>query len=242
MAIFELFTTPLEPGVNDRREALAGTFEKMKKETRELLCLIESVINGTQAANVRRHQQQQRGFSDGSFDSAVQIKGKQPAYRYYTKHVMDRKLKSLREALTEEKVLAIGKVVFANYKNFMEEVYRRSELRAARTKLKLHGGAHGNNKVSLQNHLQNANQQNGKKKQVAVLPVVTRGDSVKKAVNEATKKPVNNNNNANKKNKNRNKLNKQRRRQEQQNRINGRDQAGGAGSRRGGAKRREQRV
>lgn len=121
MAIFQKFTS-----VQNDRRALKGTFEKMQSDTKALLCLIESVINGTKNAN------RQRAFADGV---VVAPKGqRQPAFRYYTQHVMVRKLKGLTDVLTEENILPIAKVVFNKFTEFVKVVSAKAALRVAKLK------------------------------------------------------------------------------------------------------------
>lgn len=127
MAIFDQFIT-LE---RERRGVLRGTFERMQSETRSLLCLIESVINGT---NTNAKRMRNGGLSDGAAALLGTKSPRTPAYRYYTQHVMQRKLKGLTDVLTEETILPIAKVVFLKFKDFVRVVSEKAVNRMGRKK------------------------------------------------------------------------------------------------------------
>lgn len=209
MAIFQKFSK-IENG-SERRQELQGTFQTMQRETRSLLCLIESVINGTRQANRNRAVagEKPRGFSESA---GAAIKAKRPAYRYYTQQVMERKLKGLTDELTEDKLLNIAKVVFFNYKEFVTKVSAKAKLRVERIEKRKAAavgkgnGALARNKVNqggggekntIQNHNNNKSPMNS--------------DSVTKRPLEAALRR-NKNKNKNNNNNNNVKLNKQRKR------------------------------
>lgn len=127
MAIFDQFIT-LE---RERRGVLRGTFERMQSETRSLLCLIESVINGT---NTNAKRMRNGGLSDGAAALLGTKSPRTPAYRYYTQHVMQRKLKGLTDVLTEETILPIAKVVFLKFKDFVRVVSEKAVNRMGKKK------------------------------------------------------------------------------------------------------------
>lgn len=127
MAIFDQFIT-LE---RERRGVLRGTFERMQSETRSLLCLIESVINGT---NTNAKRMRNGGLSDGAAALLGTKSPRTPAYRYYTQHVMQRKLKGLTDVLTEETILPIAKVVFLKFKDFVRVVSEKAVNRMGKRK------------------------------------------------------------------------------------------------------------
>lgn len=111
---------------NDPRRELKGTFQKMQTETRSLLCFIESVINGT---HVIAKRNQGLGAASGG-----KVKPRPAPYRYYTQHVMERKLKGLTAALTEDAMLPIAKVVFSKFKDFVSVLTENAQHRMGKAK------------------------------------------------------------------------------------------------------------
>lgn len=103
----------------------------MQMESRTLLCLIESVINGT-------HRMPN---------------GRSPKYRYFTKSLMDKKLKQLRDETNEQNFLLVAKVIFDKYNEFVQNVSETAENRSKKVK----AGGIGKNKNGMK-------QKNNKKK------------------------------------------------------------------------------
>lgn len=118
LAIFQKFTS-LE---NDPRRELKSTFQKMQTETRSLLCFIESVINGTHVIAKRTNA------------AGVHVKPKPAPYKYYTQHVMERKLKGLTDALTDDSRLMVAKVVFSKFKDFVTVLTESAHHRMAKSR------------------------------------------------------------------------------------------------------------
>lgn len=137
MALFEKVAE-----IDDRRKELKESFAIMLKDTKTLLCLVETVINGTRA-NARRRAAMAAKTHFAGAEGVKQGANKSSPVRYFSKQTMEKKLRPLTDVLTEDTLLPISKVVFQKFHKFVELVCERAKMRQEK-KGKGHGkGAHG---------------------------------------------------------------------------------------------------
>lgn len=116
------------------------------------------------------------------------LTGKRPGFKYYTKHVMDRKLKSLTDRLTGENILPIAKVVFSKFREFVKTVSTKAQARMAKKKLRTTDLIEGGNGNRIDEKFNEVGPWKSGSSDPLKQPIVTKEQQTKKPLHERKNK------------------------------------------------------